>query len=63
MDEGNFFSSVKVRNNGDEFYCEVINVYGPVKVEVYLEDYRLLIDRIVKCLQQIFWKEEIFIFR
>jgi hypothetical protein len=34
MDEGIFFSSVKIRNRSDNFYWEVINVYGPVKHEL-----------------------------
>jgi hypothetical protein len=34
MDEGKFFSSVKIRNNEDAFCWEIINVYGPVKQEL-----------------------------
>jgi hypothetical protein len=34
MDEDKFFSSVKIRNSGDEFYCKIINVYGSVKQEL-----------------------------
>jgi hypothetical protein len=31
MDEGKFFSRVKIRNSGDEFYWEIINVYEPME--------------------------------
>jgi hypothetical protein len=31
MDEGKFFSSMKIRNNKDDFYWKIINVYVPVK--------------------------------
>jgi hypothetical protein len=33
MDEGRFFSSIKVRNRGDGFCWEVINVSRPVQDE------------------------------
>jgi hypothetical protein len=34
MDEGRFFSSVKIRNRGDDFFWEIINVYGSVQYEL-----------------------------
>jgi hypothetical protein len=34
MDEGKFFSSVKIRNRVDGFCWEVINAYGPMKYEL-----------------------------
>jgi hypothetical protein len=34
MDEGGFFSSVKTRNRGCDFYWDIINVYGPVQCEL-----------------------------
>jgi hypothetical protein len=34
IDEGNFFSSVKIRNRVDNFCWEIITVYGLVKFEL-----------------------------
>jgi hypothetical protein len=34
MDEGKFFSSVKIKNNGEDFCWEIINVHGHVKHEL-----------------------------
>jgi exonuclease III len=32
-DNGEFFSSMKIRSKKDEFKWEIINVYGPVQIE------------------------------
>jgi hypothetical protein len=34
MGEGRFYSSIRIRNSDDDFCCEVINVYGPVKYDL-----------------------------
>jgi hypothetical protein len=34
MDEGKYFSSVKIKNKEGDFYWEIINVYGPMKSEL-----------------------------
>jgi hypothetical protein len=36
MGEGEHFSWVKIKNRVDDFYWEVINVYGPMKKELKL---------------------------
>lgn len=33
MDEGEFFSSIRVENRQDKFQWEIINVFGPVQVD------------------------------
>jgi hypothetical protein len=33
MDEGRYFSSMSVENKKDKLCSEIINVYGPVKIE------------------------------
>jgi hypothetical protein len=33
IEEGKYFSSIKIRNKEGNFVWEVINVYGPVKSE------------------------------
>jgi hypothetical protein len=34
MDEGRFFSSVKIKDRGGNFCWEIINVYGSLKTEL-----------------------------
>jgi hypothetical protein len=48
MDKGKFFSSVKIKNSGDNFCWEVINVYGPVKHELKSQFCQELYEKIKK---------------